>query len=190
MSCDTIDDGQILATASRSYVVGYPAVDSNNPADPWGSDDDTFPVLIPQVSEPNSRNMRGLVALGDNFAELAFLLDDNDAAAQALVTRWDRVLSPDGKTVLWIPVPVVLLDLVAGSAVGVAGSWVPATAHFCDTVAVATSGTYDPGIEVQTDVRANGIGTIRIDPKGSKYLHVGFELGEGADLANFLIKTY
>jgi hypothetical protein len=188
MTCDTIDTGSFIETASRSYRLGYTVGESP------GATTETFPTLSPQTADPALT--QGVVALGDNYAELCFLLaleeGETAATAQVRITRWDRVITPNAGLVLWVPVPVVDLAISTGAQTGVAGTWLPATELFCDTIALVTSSEYDKGYEIQTNAPTGLIASARFDVRGSKYLHVGFALGETPTAAtgNFIIKTY
>jgi hypothetical protein len=165
------------------------------------TDTDGFPASIPTrggvnqsapVDDSGDLLYEGLVACGNNFAEILFFgaPSDTDIAAGFRINRIMKIMTPNAKRVQWVPVPVVDGTLEMGGPAGIDETQVESDVNYADSIVITS--TYDPGIEIPTDQPDGMIASMRVDLKGCQYLQILFDLSvaTNAASANAIVKTY
>jgi hypothetical protein len=131
---------------------------------------------VPTLTEPTGDGVVTLADLGasPNFGSLHFTAVGSDnSTATAKVYLWSKV---DGPVPLWVPVPVLNLDLTFSSVTGVATTPVPATERFADTIALTSGTVNESNIDI-TSPANNTIARVALDVLGASKVEVRFAKG-------------
>lgn len=173
------------------------------PARVTNATDSSFPTRSPQVAQPSGTgtaaaqanaaavfNLRGdpnpgqlvqngllLVAYGTGADETTF---------NVRVIGWRQVGGgSQTPTLLWVPVTLVELACINGGVVGVAGTTIPATMNFADTMTL-TTGNANVSVDIVSPAVETQIAHAMLDVKGFQLVEVAFSVGTATD-ANALI---
>lgn len=135
---------------------------------------------IPKVAAPSGNGVFLLNTLSDNSMasgpnNVGLVFFGTGLATQtatARVTGWRQVGS--GATALWVPVPLLALNLTIGSQTGVAGQVIDATHLFVTTITASTAYTSANEIISPGD---NTCAEVKVDTHGMYYLQVDLAKG-------------
>ncbi len=143
----------------------------------------SFASKIATVTEPSldgTLDLRPyLHDISDYIKLIPILLGTSNDVSSMRVIGWNSVLQ-DGKTTLWVPVPIGEFVCTAGAATGIAGAAVLNTELFCDTIAPVALKTRDLKIAAGTSVNSTyGIETPADDTCAHIIMPIGgFEILE------------
>lgn len=130
----------------------------------------------PTTTEPTGDGV--IDCEGYSWAELVFY-GVRTAADNETFTARVSTYRPVYHGNLWVPEPLLALNLTQGTAVGVAGSDVVATEYFADTATVATA--YLPAAEYAvTSPADNTLATVKVALRGARKLQVQLAKGSNA----------
>lgn len=158
----------------------------------------SFPSLIPTITEPRSSATRGVIEMvssGNVSKNLLCLIPVGTGANNAVitgmrVTGWNRLRATPPLHPLWIPTPLLAVDMVFGNVTGVALSPLAATYFFMDTITLITNfGTANVSNEFLSN-QGDLVGAIHLDAKGYQKVEVSVDLGANATGFNCLYRKW
>jgi hypothetical protein len=135
----------------------------------------------PQAQMPSGNGIINPIvdSAGASFdlALLAFFgVGSNGQTALARITAWRQTI--DGS--LWIPSPLLTLNLTFGWQLGIANTLVGATQNFVSTIVAAT--TFTSANEIISPASDGTCGLVAVDPKGAALIEVDLAIGTCASV--------
>lgn len=131
---------------------------------------------IPQSAAPSGNGViNPLIDSAGAAFDLALLafygVGTNGQTATARITAWSQ--TSDGT--LWLPSPLLTLNLTFASQVGVAGTAIPANQSFVSTVVAATA--FTTANEFISPAADGTMALVAVDPKGAALIEVDLAIG-------------
>jgi hypothetical protein len=162
----------------------------------------SFPSKVPTVTEPfgDAATATGASVIDlasrpegmftqNGMLVVAFGTGANDTTFSFRVIGWNRIgINTIGQQALWVPVNLLEIACIIGTPVGVAGTLVPATCGFVDTMTVTTGSTLggETASENIVSPANDTIACCLMDLKGFKKVEITFNIGTATD-ANALV---
>lgn len=148
----------------------------------------TYPAAVPTKTKPSGS---GIITLGDSPLSVQqvglgfkFLFYGTGSAATTLLCRligWQQTAVVGG-TPLWVPVPLMEVTATLAAIPGVAGSDIPATMNFADTVTLTTGyGSTDPNGTAVTSPTGSVIAHVLAPAQGFNLFQVQVKVGTATD---------
>jgi hypothetical protein len=181
----------VIGNGSMPFILARPGANSTEA---------NFAARVPQVANPALSGagapLDGFIEFGglqgtfakENLLVVPYGVGSDTNTFSMSVWGWTCIGDANDPLHLWVPVLLAGFTLCTLSAdfPGVAGTYVPATALFCDTMTL-TYGTPASGSDVALvapgDVAVTlgvGMAHARVKAKGFRYLEVGFSIASGS----------
>lgn len=143
----------------------------------------------PTIVEPVSGSSNAVIDMHDvsrNQILLGFFANGSDNnAGQAMIYGWRAIphATQEGKK-LWIPTPLLGVDLTFGTALGVAGYPIDANQRFADTIAVTSGKEHTDAYKLISNAN-NEVALVAIDHYGCRKIEVRFDIGDATSINGF-----
>lgn len=139
--------------------------------------------LAPQTAAPSGNDVAGMTvddATGlDNIALVFFGVGASTNTATAKIIGWRQISAGGGANALWVPVPLLALNLTLGTQTGVAGCVVDNTHLFVTTITASTAYTSANEIISPGD---NSPALVKVDTFGCQYVQVQLAVGTATSI--------
>ena len=126
--------------------------------------------------------LAGGQAKGANQVYIQFFGTGADnATLSARITAWSRIGT------LWIPTPLLALDVTLGGMTGEAGADIADTDRLADTIAVASGGEFTDAYEIISP--ESGAAGVKVDTFGAERIQVQLAVGTATG-ANAILRPF
>ncbi len=117
----------------------------------------------------------GFLASGGNqYLFYFYAIGANNVTGKAQINGWRKV---DNGT-LWIPMPLIQVDLIFGASTGVAASDVLDTERFADTITLTSGKNYTAAYEIIiAGTPDDTVAGLAVDVKGAELIQVQVSVG-------------
>ena len=143
----------------------------------------------PTVTEPVTSTTVAVIDMKDysrNQVVLGFVGAGSDNnAGTAMIYGWRRIANatiPD--RYLWVPTPLLGLDITLSTAVGVAGEKLINTDRFADTLAVTSGKGHTDAYKLISNAN-NEVALVQLDTFGCRKVEIRFAIGTATNLNVF-----
>jgi hypothetical protein len=135
------------------------------------------------VTEPVTSATAAVVDFKDMSANSVALLffgaGADNATGTAVIYGWRRVTYSAGY--LWVPTPLLGVDLVLSTSVGVAGTAIINTDRFADTITLTASSNFTSAYELVSNA-GNLPAMVKLDHFGARKLEIRTAIGTATNL--------